>query len=77
MSGYTEHPAVKTSAIGPHEHFIAKPFTSHELANAIDRTARRPSRLLDWARVPLAVPDRVGGDLRLRVLGGRVRCHRR
>ncbi len=38
MSGYSDHAAVKTSAIGPHEHFIAKPFTSQELANAIDRT---------------------------------------
>ncbi len=37
MSGYSDHASVKTSAIGPHEHFIAKPFTSHELANAIDR----------------------------------------
>jgi CheY-like chemotaxis protein len=42
MSGYSEHASVKTAAVGPHEHFIAKPFTSAELAGAIDRTLGAP-----------------------------------
>jgi two-component system, cell cycle sensor histidine kinase and response regulator CckA len=37
MSGYTEHAAVKTAALGPEEHFIAKPFTGAELSVAIRR----------------------------------------
>jgi hypothetical protein len=38
MSGYSDHAAVKTTAISAAEHFIAKPFTSEQLASAIDRT---------------------------------------
>jgi len=37
MSGYTEHPAVKTAACDPGEHFIAKPFTGDDLFVAVCR----------------------------------------
>jgi PAS domain S-box-containing protein len=37
MSGYTEHPAVKTAAHDPGEHFIAKPFTGDDLFVAVCR----------------------------------------
>jgi two-component system cell cycle sensor histidine kinase/response regulator CckA len=38
MSGYTEHPAVKGAALGPTDHFIQKPFTVDQMAEAV-RTA--------------------------------------
>jgi CheY-like chemotaxis protein len=37
MSGYSEHVAVKTSALGPADHFIAKPFSSQDLSAAVRR----------------------------------------
>ncbi len=37
MSGYTEHAAVKTTALSAQDHFIAKPFTGLDLATALER----------------------------------------
>jgi CheY-like chemotaxis protein len=37
MSGYTEHAAVKTAALGPDDHFIAKPFRVDDLSAALRR----------------------------------------
>ena len=37
MSGYTQHPAVKTASLGSDEHYIAKPFTAAELSTAVRR----------------------------------------
>jgi PAS domain S-box-containing protein len=37
MSGYTQHPALKTAALGARDQFIEKPFTSHGLSSAIRR----------------------------------------
>jgi len=44
MSGYSEHAAVKTAALGPADHFIAKPFTSSDLSIAVRRTLDNDSR---------------------------------
>jgi two-component system, cell cycle sensor histidine kinase and response regulator CckA len=35
MSGYTEHPTVKGAALGPADHFIQKPFTVQQMADAV------------------------------------------
>jgi two-component system cell cycle sensor histidine kinase/response regulator CckA len=35
MSGYTEHPTVKGAALGPMDHFIQKPFTMQQMADAV------------------------------------------
>jgi two-component system, cell cycle sensor histidine kinase and response regulator CckA len=35
MSGYTEHPGVKGAALGPADHFIQKPFTVQQMADAV------------------------------------------
>ena len=37
MSGYSEHAAVKTAALGPDDHFIEKPFGVADLCSAIRR----------------------------------------
>jgi two-component system, cell cycle sensor histidine kinase and response regulator CckA len=47
MSGYTEHPGVKGAALGPADHFIQKPFTVQQMADAV-RSA------LEGGALPLA-----------------------
>jgi len=37
MSGYSEHAAVTTAALGDGDHFLAKPFTASALSSAIQR----------------------------------------
>jgi two-component system, cell cycle sensor histidine kinase and response regulator CckA len=37
MSGYSEHVAIKTTALGPDDHFIQKPFTMNDLAIVLRR----------------------------------------
>ena len=37
MSGYTEHAALKSAALGPSDHFVQKPFTARSLSEMLHR----------------------------------------
>jgi FixJ family two-component response regulator len=47
MSGYTEHAAIKSAALGPRDHFVPKPFSAQVLNETLQRALReRPAPML-------------------------------